>query len=318
MDTMLPRSIEDDLRFLWNDLDAAVGFHSSHGSAVNRAMGLGGAKVDSFQPFEEFACWSRPEARRRARVRNVVATLPRDVVQILYRVYGPSDPSALRGRLGELAALAEYTPTVEAERERMVEQAIDARVRAAYAREATRAAKTPTIIAETRVRAADCHAEIIRLRELRGERGLRPKERKELVRWRCELRATEARREDAERVGLSNEALARATASIRTTTEREITTRDALRSLVSANVAHVAKESHAGYLRRVRQVMHDQEPVVAQIRVECRELFEHAVATFRSTWPRATFLRLVPPVVDDGNVEAPDFDASAAMTLSEL
>jgi hypothetical protein len=150
---LLPRDVEDDLRFLWNDLDAAIGFHSSHGSAVNRALGLGSTKVEAFQPFEEFACWSRPDGRRRARVRETLAKLPRAAVQILYRIYGPRDPSAHRARLGELAQIAEYTPTVEAERERMVEQTIDARVRAAYAREAARSNRSPTIIAEARVRA---------------------------------------------------------------------------------------------------------------------------------------------------------------------
>jgi hypothetical protein len=166
------------------------------------------------------------------------------------------------------------------------------------------------------VRAEVCEAEIIRLRELRGERGLSESERKELVRWRGELRAAHARLDDAESGVLPGEAMARVASSIRMATEREITTADALRVLVCPNVAPVDKESNSAFARRLRQAMHDQEPLLALIRVECRALAEWAAATLLGVHPRGPFALGMPSRPDEP-VRAPASDERPIATHEE-
>jgi hypothetical protein len=181
-----------------------------------------------------------------ARVGRALRRLSRDHLQILYRVFGPRDPNARYDLLGPLAPLAEYTPTVEETRRKMVADAVELRVREIEEREGHRRATSATVIAHARIRAEQAHDEIIRLRELRGERGLSDDERAELLQWRREERAAARRNEEAER-GVEVDAAALRDRLI-TGIGREITTSMALSVLLTRahrEAARVALEAAA-------------------------------------------------------------------------
>jgi hypothetical protein len=274
--------IAEELTTYWQSLESQLGYRSSQGAMVDRLNGFTGTRSEAFVPFEHFACWSNANGKRTAAVGEALRELAPHNVQILYRVYGPRDPHARRS-LGEACALAEYTPTVERHRERMVEDRIQQRLRATRAAEEQREKAATAIAAAARVRIETAREEIIRLRELRGERGLSDEERAELLRWRGELAAAEARAEDALRPKLSEDAFERAAQGMRISTNREITTADALRDLLDNDPPRAPNEPAKLYARRSKVAREARADVAQRIRSEADELLAHARGAYAST-----------------------------------
>src|SRR5207247_11249609 len=116
---------------------------------------------------------------------------------------------------------------------------------ARFEAECRRSTSAPAIIAAARVRIEGLEAEIIRLRELRGERGLRAEERAELVQLRRELGAARRRIEDAERFPLCEEQCERLEGRHRVQAQREIGPLDALDAMLGPRLTNGSKWERA-------------------------------------------------------------------------
>jgi hypothetical protein len=273
--------IAEEITMYWQSLESQLGYRSSQGAMVDRLNGFTGTRSDAYVPFEHFACWSNAMGKRMARVATALRELPSHQVQLLYRVYGPRDPHTRRS-LGEAAALAEYTPTVERHRDRMVEERIQQRLRAMRAAEEQREKSATAIAAAARVRMERARQEIIRLREIRGERGLTEPERAELLQWRGELAAAEARAEEALRARLSDDAFERAAQGMRISTNREITTAEALRDLLDRDPIQAPNEPKKLFVRRLKTTREARSAVAERIADEAADLLSDARAAFCS------------------------------------
>jgi hypothetical protein len=123
-----------ELRSLWHEYDAAIGYHSTHGAMVDAICGLrggGGVPADPF--FVQLACWSSGVGRRFAAARRALRLLPSREATVLHRVHGPRDPASRGDLFGVLAPLAALTPAVASHRSHLIRLAVHERRQAVEA-----------------------------------------------------------------------------------------------------------------------------------------------------------------------------------------
>jgi hypothetical protein len=117
----LPPSDIADLRYFWSEFEADIGVRSLHFAQSDAMMGFRGNSEAWFEPqVEPRACAARSVAARISRtLRAMVAGGDTFAVTVLFRMYGPRPPGVRWETFREFAPIVAYTPTVEAQAERM-------------------------------------------------------------------------------------------------------------------------------------------------------------------------------------------------------
>jgi hypothetical protein len=230
----------EDLRWYWNDREAAFGDGSSYGVGIDRLYKLTTNPGRAAAWLEATACWSNPDVARAACIGAGLRRLAPADVQVLYAAFGPRLPGARTDLLSDRAArLASYTDTIAHERAVLVRATAEARFARSALAEHERLRSAGVILEETRARLESLNAEIARLSAAKRSRGLSAEEGRALGRLQREREGARRRRRETERPALRPGQLARIEASLRVQVERELSVSDAVNALLGPRLEKV-------------------------------------------------------------------------------